>query len=129
MKQRFNIIEWSMRKSAVVFLIAGFLVAGGAVAFVVMPKQEVPEFTVRQGVVAGIYAGANTLEVEQQLTKPLERYLFTFPEVNRKKTHSQSQNGIACVFVELADNVKDKDVAWSKIKHGWRYLNRRCLRA
>jgi multidrug efflux pump subunit AcrB len=118
MKQKFSIIEWSMRRRAIVFLITGFLVVAGGIAFVVMPKQEVPEFTVRQGVVVGVYAGAGALEVEQQLTKPLERYLFTFPEVNRKKTHSRSQNGIAYIFVELADNVSDKDVVWSKIKHG-----------
>ena len=118
MEQKFSLVEWSMRKSAVVFLITGFLVVGGIIAFIVMPKQEVPEFTVRQGVVAGAYPGATSLEVEQQLTKPLERYLFTFPEINREKTHSKSKDGIAYVFVELADDVKDKDVVWSKIKHG-----------
>jgi multidrug efflux pump subunit AcrB len=118
MKQKFSIVEWSMRKRAIVFLITGFLIVAGIVAFIVMPKQEVPEFTVRQGVIIGVYSGANSLEVEQQLTKPLERYLFTFSEINREKTQSKSKDGISYIFVELSDEVKDKDVAWSKIKHG-----------
>jgi multidrug efflux pump subunit AcrB len=107
-----------MQKHAVVFLITGVLVLVGIMAFIVIPKQEVPEFTIRQGVVAGIYPGANSREVEQQLTKPLERYLFTFSEIDRDKTHSKSRDGISYIFVELADNVKDKDEVWSKIKHG-----------
>jgi multidrug efflux pump subunit AcrB len=101
-----------------VFLITGLLVVAGVIALVVMPKQEQPEFTIRQGVVVGVYPGATSLEVEQQLTKPLERYLFTFPEVNRQKTHSKSKDGMAFVFVELADEVKDRNIVWSKIKHG-----------
>jgi hypothetical protein len=47
-----------------------------------------------------------------------QRYLFTFPEINCEKTHSKSQDGMSYIFVELADNVKDKNIVWSKIKHG-----------
>lgn len=50
--------------------------------------------------------------------KPLERYLFTFKEVNRAKTVSTSQNGLCSVMVELNDDVSNKDEVWSKIKHG-----------
>lgn len=113
-----GIIEWAMQNRQIVFLLTGVLIILGIYALVVMPKQEYPVFTIRQGVVIGVYPGASSLEIEQQVTKPLERYLFTFPEVNRKKTHSQSKDGIAFVFVELADEVKDKDIVWSKIKHG-----------
>jgi multidrug efflux pump subunit AcrB len=68
--------------------------------------------------VIGVYPGANAQEVEEQLTKPLERYLFTYTEVKRAKTTSKSEDGMAYIFVELADEVQDKNVVWSKIKHG-----------
>jgi multidrug efflux pump subunit AcrB len=100
------------------YLLVGLLFAAGVYSLAVMPKQEMPEYTIRQGVVIGVYPGAGSLDVEQQLTKPLEKYLFTFPEVNRKKTHSKSKDGMSYIFVELADNVKDKNIVWSKIKHG-----------
>jgi len=122
MSQKFNIVDWSMRKCQLLCLLTGMLVVAGIVAIFIIPKQEVPEFTVRLGIVAGVFPGANSLQVEQQLTKPLEQYLFTFPEVNREKTVSKSKDGMSYIFVELADNVKDKDVVWSKIKHGLNLL-------
>ena len=118
MRKKTGIIEWAMRHYQIVLLITGLLVAMGIYALTVMPKQEYPIFTIRQGVVIGVYPGADSKTVEEQLTKPLEKYLFTYPEVNRKKTYSHSKEGFVFVFVELADQVKDKDIVWSKIKHG-----------
>ena len=110
MKHNNNTIQWAMNNRQIILLVITVLFVAGIYSLVVMPKQEQPEFTIRQGVVAGVYPGATAFEVEEQLTKPLERYLFTFTEVNRKKTISKSENGIAYVFVELSDKVKDKDV-------------------
>jgi multidrug efflux pump subunit AcrB len=113
-----RIIEWAMRNRQIVLLLVAALFAAGIYSLMVMPKQEMPEYTIRQGVVVGVYPGASSQTVEEQLTKPLERYLFTYTEVKRAKTTSKSEEGICYIFVELADNVKDKNVVWSKIKHG-----------
>jgi multidrug efflux pump subunit AcrB len=118
MNRKYTIIEWALHNRQIVFLLTGLLVVAGVASLAVMPKQEQPEFTIRQGVVVGVYPGATSEEVEQQLTRPLERYLFTYTEVNRKKTTSKSENGMAYIFVELADEVKDRNIVWSKIKHG-----------
>lgn len=118
MKQQNSIIAWAMHNRRIVFLVTALMIVAGIWSLVVMPKQEQPNFIIRQGVVIGVYPGATSLEVEEQLTKPLEQYLFTFPEVNRKKTHSKSKDGISYIFVELADNVKDKNIVWSAVKHG-----------
>ena len=83
-----------------------------------MPKDEFPHATIRQGVIVAVYPGATSEEVEEQLARPLERYLFTFEEVNRVKTTTTSQNGMCIVMVKLNDNVNNKDEVWSKIKHG-----------
>jgi len=106
-----------MRHWQIMLLITAALVIAGIYALEVMPKQENPIFVIRQGVVIGIYPGANSEMVEEQLTKPLETFLLTFPEVNRKKTYSQTKDGMVIVYVELADEVKDKNIVWSKIKH------------
>lgn len=118
MEQNNRVIQWALRNRQIILLVIAVLFVAGIYSLVVMPKQEQPEFTIRQGVVVGVYPGATSLEIEEQLTKPLERYLFTFTEVNREKTTSKSENGIAYVFVELANDVKNKDIIWSKIKHG-----------
>ena len=118
MKRRYSIIEWSMKHSSIVFLLVGLLVVFGIIALIVMPKQEFPGYTIRQGIIVGVYPGATSGEVEKQLAEPLEQFLFTYPEVKRSYTTTTSQNGICYMMVELNDNVKNKDEVWSKIKHG-----------
>lgn len=118
MKRDKGLIAWAMKYNKIVLFIVGILIIFGIYALKVMPKQEFPVFTIRQGVVLGVYPGATSLEVEEQLTKPLERYLFTFKEVKKSKTYSYSKDGMSYVFVELNDNVQNKDEVWSKIKHG-----------
>ena len=107
-----------MRNFRITFLIVGCLFVFGIYALARIPKQEFPEYTIRQGVVVGVYPGATAEEVEEQLAKPLEQFLMTYKEVKRAKTTSTSQNGMCYVMVELNDDVNDKDEVWSKVKHG-----------
>ena len=118
MKGSNSVIAWSMRNFRITFLIVGCLFVFGIYALARIPKQEFPEYTIRQGVVVGVYPGATAEEVEEQLAKPLEQFLMTYREVKRAKTTSTSQNGMCYVMVELNDDVNDKDEVWSKIKHG-----------
>ena len=111
-------IESAMRYHKIVLLIISLLVLLGIYALVNMPKQEFPPFTIRQGVIVGVYPGATSSQVEEQLAKPLEQFLFTYKEVKKNKTYSMSQNGMVYVMVELNDDVHNKDEVWSKIKHG-----------
>lgn len=118
MKNRIGIIEGAMRYHRIVYLLTFVLVALGIYALATMPKQEFPPFTIRQGVIVGVYPGATSEQVEEQLAKPLEQFLFTYGEVKRSKTYSMSQDGVCYVMVELNDDVHDKDRVWSKIRHG-----------
>uniref|UniRef100_UPI00307B83D9 efflux RND transporter permease subunit n=1 Tax=Alistipes shahii TaxID=328814 RepID=UPI00307B83D9 len=118
MRSSNSVIAWSMRNFRITFLIVGSLFVFGIYALARIPKQEFPEYTIRQGVVVGVYPGATAEEVEEQLAKPLEQFLMTYKEVKRAKTTSTSQNGMCYVMVELNDDVNDKDEVWSKVKHG-----------
>ena len=113
-----NIIVWAMRDFHITFLIIFCLFLLGLLGLNLIPKQEFPEFTIRQGVVVAVYPGATSEEVEEQVARPLERFLMTYKEVNRSKTTTTSKNGVCIVMVELEDFVTDKDEVWSKIKHG-----------
>ena len=117
MKQM-NWLRWPLEHYSISLLIVGILFVLGIFGMWDMPKDEFPQATIRQGVVVAVYPGATSEEVEQQVARPLERYLFTFKEVKRKKTTTQSQNGMCIVMVELNDDVNNKDEVWSKIKHG-----------
>ena len=111
-------LNWPLEHYSISLLIIGILFIMGIYGMYIMPKDEFPHATIRQGVVVAVYPGATTEEVEQQVARPLERYLFTYGEVNRTKTTTTSQNGMCIVMVKLNDNVNNKDEVWSKIKHG-----------
>ena len=111
-------LRWPLEHYSISLLIVGILFVLGIYGMYVMPKDEFPHATIRQGVIVAVYPGATSEEVEEQLARPLERYLFTFEEVNRVKTTTTSQNGMCIVMVKLNDNVNNKDEVWSKIKHG-----------
>ena len=113
-----NWLRWPLEHYSISLLIVGILFVMGIYGMYIMPKDEFPHATIRQGVVVAVYPGATSEEVEQQVARPLERYLFTFGEVNRVKTTTQSQNGMCIVMVKLNDDVNNKDEVWSKIKHG-----------
>lgn len=118
MKRKQNIIELAMRHYKFVLALIVILLGLGIYSLLVMPKQEFPDVTIRQGLVVGVYPGATTAQVEEQVTKPLERYLFTFKEVKRSQTFSKTRDGIVYVMVALENDVYNKDEVWSKIKHG-----------
>ena len=71
MNKKQNIVEWAMRYRQIVILITALWVAFGIFALGKMNKNEFPDFTVRQGVVAAVYPGASVTDMEQQVTKPL----------------------------------------------------------
>ena len=120
MTKKRNIVEWAMHYRQIVILITAVLVAFGIYALDKMNKNEFPNFTVRQGIVAAVYPGASVNEMEEQVTKPLENYIFTYKEVKKAKTKSYTRNGLTIIQVELNDDVNgtDKENFWSRFKLG-----------
>ena len=116
--KKMNWLKWPLEHYPITLLIVVILFVLGIYGMYVMPKDEFPHAIIRQGVVVAVYPGATSEEVEQQVARPLERYLFTYGEVNRVKTTTTSQNGMCIVMVRLNDDVNNKDEVWSKIKHG-----------
>ncbi|MCQ2370172.1 MAG: efflux RND transporter permease subunit [Paludibacteraceae bacterium] len=113
-----NIVSKAMRQHSIIFAIVLVLMVFGFYGLFDMNKDEFPQFTIRQGVIVGVYPGATSTQVEEQLTTPLERYLFSFQEIDKTKTYSYSEDGMAYIYVDLSKDVHDKDEVWSKIRHG-----------
>jgi multidrug efflux pump subunit AcrB len=118
MKRKRNIVEAAMKYWQIVAVFVVAMMVMGVFGLKNMPRNEFPEFTIRQGVIVGVYPGATSLEVEEQLTKKVENYLFGFTEVNKAKTYSYSKEGMMYVIVELNDNVNNADKFWSKLRLG-----------
>lgn len=119
-KNRRNIVDLAMHFRQIVVLVTAMLVAFGIFALGKMNKNEFPDFTVRQGVVVAVYPGATVGEIEEQVTKELENYIFTYKEVKKAKTKSYTRNGLSIIQVELNDDIDGavKENFWSRFKLG-----------
>lgn len=111
-------IETAMHYRQLILLVSALLIVFGLWALENIPKNEFPSFTIRQGVVVVAYPGVNATDMEAQVTKPVERFLWTFKEIKKEKTYSQTKDGMAFFFIELNDDINKKDEFWSKFKHG-----------
>lgn len=118
MNKKRNVVEWAMHYRQIIILVVVCLVAFGMYSLPEMRKNEFPDFTIRQGIVVAVAPGNTAQEMLEQVTKPLEDYIFTYKEVKKEKTNSKSRDGIAYIQVYLNDELQDKDAFWSKFKHG-----------
>jgi multidrug efflux pump subunit AcrB len=118
MAKKRNLVEAAMRNNNLVFFFMAVIVIFGFIALPKLKKNEFPDVTIRQGVVAVVYPGATAEEIEERVAKPVEQYLFTFGDVNKKKTYSYSKDGMLVVFVTLVNDAKDAKMTWSRIRQG-----------
>lgn len=117
-KKKRSFIESALVNHRIVMMLVGMLVFTGIVGLVVMPKQEMPVFTIRQGAVVAVCPGMSSQDIEQRVCPSVEDFVFGYKEVNKKKTYSKCSDGMLIVYVQLGDEVEDKDAFWSKLKHG-----------
>lgn len=113
-----NHIQNAMRNHNIVFLIIFMLTLFGLVALPLMNKDEFPQFTIRQGVVAVVYPGATAPEIEEQVTIPLENYLNGFEYIDKENTYTKTEDGIVYAYVMLRNSVQSSSEAWTKIRAG-----------
>ncbi|WDF75538.1 efflux RND transporter permease subunit [Mucilaginibacter sp. KACC 22773] len=112
-----NIIKASLKYKPVTLSVLLLLFAVGVNSLLNMPRREDPKITIRQGLVIASFPGANSAQVEDQVTKKLEQYLFQYEEVDKSKTYSTTKDGVVVVNVELTESVKQPDIFWSKLRH------------
>ena len=96
-KKKMSMQEWCMHYRQIIILLVSCLVALGVFGLANINKNEFPDFTIRQGIVVAVYPGVTSQEMEEQVTKPLEKYIFTYREVKKEKTVSYSRDGVCII--------------------------------
>jgi multidrug efflux pump subunit AcrB/outer membrane protein TolC len=111
-----NPVRAALRYPQVTLVLSAMLFAAGLYSLVTMPRREDPKITIHTGIVAAVYPGATSREVEDQVTRKIEERLFRFAEVRRAKTFSTTRNGMVVINVDLDKSIKDSDEFWSKLR-------------
>ncbi|MBP3712881.1 MAG: efflux RND transporter permease subunit [Bacteroidaceae bacterium] len=109
---------WPLKNWGITALITAILLGFGFYGLEQMSKDEFPPFTIRMGVIVAVMPGATSEEIEAQVARPLERYVFTFKEVDRNKTTTQSMNGMCFMKVFFDAKLTNLAPIWNKVKHG-----------
>src|ERR1044071_7890074 len=86
----------------------------GVYGYVTMPQRKDPEVQVRQAVALVPWPGASAERVEQLVTKKVEEQMAANTKVT--KIESISRTGIAVVYVELDENLKETGKEFDDIK-------------
>lgn len=117
-KVKINFIEAAMKYRQVTIVMTLLLMIVGVMALLNMPRSEDPKITVRSGLVIAAFPGADEIQVEKQITNKLEQYLFSFEEIRKEKTKSETIDGQVVITCELNENVKDTKRFWATLQHG-----------
>jgi len=113
-----KLLVWPLRHRHVVVMLSLLVLGLGLHSLLTMPRQDTPTISIHKALVIALYPGATAAQVEQQLTRPIESYLFTFTEIDPEKTSSVTRDGQVVVTVELHEWVKDKEGFWSRLRLG-----------
>ncbi|HOW85576.1 MAG TPA: efflux RND transporter permease subunit [Candidatus Aminicenantes bacterium] len=113
-----QLIDILLRYQQPIVMLVVILIAAGVMALVKMPRDEYPEFKVRQGIIVGVYPGATSEQVEAEVTDKVEQYLYQYKSIKRSETYSVSRENVMIVYVEVSEKEKDPDAFWVKLRHG-----------
>ncbi len=74
-----NITEYTIHNKTVTWMIVLLLIFGGIFSFNNLGRLEDPAFTIKQAMILIDYPGASALEVEEELTLPVETHFSNSP--------------------------------------------------
>lgn len=103
--------DWCIRNRTAIYVFTLFMSIAGAISFIRIPKEQFPDVVVPTISVVTIYPGATPVDVENLITKPLEKQLKAINGV--KKITSNSISDVSIIMVEFNTNVEVSD---AKIK-------------
>ena len=111
-------LVWPLRHRQVVLVLSVIVLGLGLHALLTMPRQDTPTISIDKALVIALSPGATAAQVEQQITRPIESYLFIFTEINAVKTSSVTRDGQVVITAELHEWVEDKNAFWSRLRLG-----------
>ncbi|WP_313058087.1 efflux RND transporter permease subunit [Stutzerimonas nitrititolerans] len=112
-----DVARYAICKPVNIWVLLLICLIGGAVAFFEMGRLEDPEFTIKEAIVTVQYPGATAIEVEQEVTEPLESAIQELAEI--KEIRSRSMIGQAEIRVEIQDRYTGDQLEqiWDKLRN------------
>jgi len=107
--------DWAVRNKTAVYLITIFVTIWGINLFVNLPKEQFPDVVIPTIYVQTVYVGNSPKDMENLVTRPIEKQLRGITGVKIDKISSTSLQDFSAVVIEFGTSVKT-DIALQKIK-------------
>ena len=108
--------EYFIRHKVTSWMFAFLLLVGGAISFLGLGQLEDPEFTIKEAMIITSYPGASALQVEEEVTFPLENEVQQLAYVDKVK--SISSPGLSQITVEMKSIYDGKQLRqiWDELR-------------
>ncbi len=111
-----NLARLFVEKRQIAWVALVATLAWGVFAYLRMPQRKDPEVVIKTAVVSVAWPGAEAVDVENLVTRPIELVAGQIARVD--KVTSTTRTGSSTVFVTLEDTVKRSDLepAWADLR-------------
>ncbi|AJW64944.1 Multidrug resistance protein MdtB [Elizabethkingia miricola] len=115
-KRKMHFLEAAMKHKQVVIVLVVLLMIMGIFSLKNMPRSENPRIEMPTAMVYAFYPGADEHQVEEEVAKKIEQYLFSFEEIKKKKVKTEVKEGQVFLTVEIFAEVKDRKKFWHTLQ-------------
>jgi len=113
--KQFGPTSWAIDNKTAIYIIAILITLYGLIKFNSLPKEQFPDIVVPTISVATVYVGNSPKDIENLVTRPIEKQLKGISGAKVNKITSTSQADYSLIIVEFDTDVKT-DLAKQKVK-------------
>jgi multidrug efflux pump len=113
--KEFKPTSWSIKNKTSVYLMILIVTLIGLYKFMTLPKEQFPDIVIPTIYVQTIYVGNSPKDIENLVTRPIEKQIKGITGAKIKKFTSTSQQDYSAIIVEFDTEVKT-DIALQKVK-------------
>jgi multidrug efflux pump subunit AcrB len=113
--KEFGPTTWSIKNKTSIYLVILFVSLAGIYQFVTLPKEQFPDIVIPTIYVQTVYVGNSPKDIENLVTRPIEKQIKSITGAKIKKFTSNSQQDFSAIMVEFDTQVKT-EVALQKVK-------------
>jgi multidrug efflux pump subunit AcrB len=100
--KEFKPTSWSITNKTSIYLLMLFISIGGIFQFLTLPKEQFPDIIIPTIFVQTVYVGNSPKDIENLVTRPIEKELKGITGVKINKITSNSLQDFSAIIVEFS---------------------------
>lgn len=113
--KEFRPTSWSVDNRTAIYIITILITAFGLTKFNTLPKEQFPDIVVPTISITTVYVGNSPADIENLVTRPIEKQIKSISGARITKVQSTSQQDFSLIVVEFDTDVK-VELAKQKVK-------------